>query len=75
MSDHVKAPQLMDVARECKRLIDRVDSTDPGMLDDGNVIDFLADNVTPAVSLIDLRCALVVSGHGQRFPKATRVRS
>jgi hypothetical protein len=67
--DRFATRQLTDVAAECKRVIERADAADVA-LDDGNVVDLLADNI-PHVSLADLRCALVISGHGSRFPKAT----
>lgn len=38
-------------------------------IDDSNVIDLLADNIS--APLQDLRTALVTAGLGQRFPKAT----
>lgn len=67
-----KPRQLMDIAIEVKIIIDRADKA--GIhLDDGNVIDLLADNLTEE-PLSTLRDALVVSGHGARFPKATRSR-
>jgi len=65
--------QLMDVARECAAIIRRAEA-DGVVIDDGNVIDLLADNLT-RVSLADLRSALAVSGLGARFPRATSVRS
>jgi hypothetical protein len=39
-------------------------------IDDGNVVDLLADRYTN-VSLMDIRSALVVAGYSERFPKAT----
>lgn len=41
-------------------------------LDDGNIIDLLADNI-PA-SLADLRAGLISTGYASRFPKATSVK-
>lgn len=64
--------QLVDVAAECKRVIDRAERAGV-TIDDGNVIDLLADNIVD-VSLADLRAALVCSGHGPRFPRATSKR-
>lgn len=61
--------RLTDVAADVRAVIDRADAA--GItLDDGNVIDLLADNIEH-VSLRDLRDALVISGHGARFPRAT----
>jgi hypothetical protein len=38
-------------------------------LDDGNIIDLLADNIETG-SLDDLRASLLMAGYGARFPKA-----
>lgn len=65
--------QLMDVAVECRKVIERAERAGV-TIDDGNVIDLLADNIVD-VSLADLRVALVCSGIGDRFPRATSVRA
>jgi hypothetical protein len=60
---------LTEVADKCRRIIERADAAGIS-LDDGNIVDLLADNIE-LVSLNDLRDALVVCGHGARFPRAT----
>ena len=60
---------LTDIATRASALIAAAEA-DGVVIDDGNVIDLLADNITRA-SLDDLRCALVVAGYAQRFPRAT----
>lgn len=68
----LKPPLLMDIAKRIQIIIDRADAAGV-VVDDGNVIDLLADNIA-IVPIEDLRAALVCSGHGSRFPKATQGR-
>lgn len=59
---------LVDIAQEARTIIEEAEA-DGLDINDGNVIDLLADNIE--CSLSDLRCALVVAGLGDRFPRAT----
>lgn len=61
---------LIQIATEVRRIIERADSADIA-LDDGNIIDLLADNLE-SEPLDTLRDALVVAGMGSRFPHAVR---
>lgn len=67
----VTAPSLLGLAAECRRMIERADSEGED-IDDGNVVDFIADHVP--VSLARIRAALVAAGYARRFPQATRQR-
>ena len=63
-------PRLIEIATHCREII--VQAEDDGLvIDDGNVIDLLADNITTC-SLFDLRCALAISGFGSRFTETIR---
>ena len=66
----MKPPLLIDLAHQVRQIISAAQA-DGLTIDDGNVIDLLADNL-PRVSLSDLRTALVVAGY--TFPKATKAR-
>ncbi len=57
------------IAARCINLIKRAEN-DGIVIDDGNVVDLIADNLT-TVPLSDIRAALVVAGLAARFPKAT----
>jgi hypothetical protein len=61
--------QLTDIAAYARTLIDAA-TRDGLSIDDGNVIDLLADNI-PRVPLDTFRHALVVAGYSARFPRAT----
>lgn len=61
---------LAEVANLCRNLVEGADAAGVE-LDDGNVVDLCADNLPQAVTLSDIRCALVVAGLAPRFPKAT----
>lgn len=64
------APKLEEIAGRVRAII--ADAEQAGVvIDDGNVIDLLADNIT-WIPLADLRDALVVAGLAARFPRATR---
>jgi hypothetical protein len=43
-------------------------------IDDGNVVDLIADNVTSNVTLAEIRMALVAAGFTAEFPRATAQR-
>jgi hypothetical protein len=62
---------LIDIAHNIRQLITIADN-DGCKLDDGNVVDYIADNIGPMASLSDIRTALVVAGYSARFSKATR---
>ena len=64
------AASLKVTAARCRQLILEAEDCDL-IIDEGNVIDLLADNITD-VSLLHLRLALGASGLGSRFPKAVR---
>lgn len=73
MSDTREPSELMDLARQCRKLID--DARAAGVtVDDGNVVDLCADHLT-AVPLFEIRCALACSGYGAQFPRATAAQS
>lgn len=63
-------PQLTDIATRARQIIDAAEH-DGLTIDDGNVVDLLANNI-PRVPLNDLRSALVVAGLAARFPRAHR---
>lgn len=65
-------PLLMDIAVKAREVIANAEA-DRVVIDDGNVIDLLCDNIS-SVSIEDLRSALVVAGLATRFPKATAPR-
>jgi hypothetical protein len=65
-------PNLETLAHNVRQLITVADNNGWAM-DDGNVVDYIADNISRA-SLSDIRTALVVAGYSARFPKATRAR-
>jgi len=67
-------PLLGDIAAEARKIIARAEAAGV-VIDDGNVVDLLADNISPRVSLADIRCALVVAGLGGRFPRSTSSQS
>jgi hypothetical protein len=67
----MKPYKLIDIATQVRAVIKAAEH-DGLSVDDGNVIDLLADNITEHVSLSDLRSALVVAGYSARFPRATR---
>jgi hypothetical protein len=60
---------LIEIARECEAVIDRAEAAGV-TIDDGNVIDLLADNLERE-PLRTLQDALVITRHGARFPRAT----
>ena len=64
--------QTLQLAREIVSIIDRADKAGVA-LDDGNIVDLIADNVMGA-TLDDIRRALVFAGCSGRFPKATQPR-
>lgn len=66
----MKQPQLLvNIAQSCRALVERADQA--GIrLDDGNVVDLIADSLTE-LPLDTIRDALVVAGLAPRFPKAT----
>lgn len=45
------------------------------VIDDGNVVDLIADNITNFATLNEIRAALVRAGLASRFPRATRQRN
>jgi hypothetical protein len=58
---------LIEIARKARELIQSAEAS--GLeVDEGNVVDLIADNVD--ASLDDIRAALVVAGYGDRFPRA-----
>jgi hypothetical protein len=63
-------PSLLDIAHNIRQLITLADNGG-WALDDGNVVDYIADNIGPMASLSDIRAAIVVAGYSARFPKAT----
>lgn len=62
-------PLLTDIASRARRIIEAAETAGVA-IDDGNVVDLIADNISD-VSLSDIRCALVVAGLAPRFPRAT----
>jgi hypothetical protein len=68
---------LADIAREAKVVIDRA-RADGLTIDDGNVIDLLADNMA-GPTLLMLRDSLKIAhetyGEAYHFPKAEKVRA
>lgn len=64
---HCHPIDLVGVAQAARFLI-RGAERDGISIDDGNVVDLIADNIP--VSLWDIRCALVVAGYGSRFSRA-----
>lgn len=62
---------LTDIAMQVRAVITAAEA-DGLTIDDGNVIDLLANNISAHVSISDLRSALVVAGLAARFPHATR---
>lgn len=56
------------LASSCCLFIERAEKADC-VIDDGNVVDLIADNVS--ASLADIRAALIYAGLDKRFPKAT----
>lgn len=61
---------LDSLATFCKQTIEREAELDGLEIDDGNVVDLIADNSD--ATLVDIRQALVLAGYAKRFPKATR---
>ena len=68
MTKQRKPPLLIDIANNVRPIIEAAEA-DGLKINNGNVIDLLADNI-PGVSLFDLRCALVVAGYSPRFSRA-----
>lgn len=66
MENHV---YLIDLANFCKRKIAAAEK-DGLIIDDGTVVDFIADNSNAPLATI--RSALVVAGLRDRFPFACR---
>lgn len=60
---------LVGIAAEARAIIGRAEA-DGVEVNDGNVVDLLADNIEHA-PLDTLRDALVVAGLAHRFPRAT----
>lgn len=63
---------LIDIAKEARVIIDRARAAGV-TVDDGNVVDLLADNM-PSVPLDTFRYALAIAGAGNHFPRAERRR-
>lgn len=64
-----KPEQLDEIARTCRTLISFAER-DGVEINDGNVVDLIADNLTH-LPLDTIRDALVVAGLAHRFPRAT----
>lgn len=63
-------PLLVDVARECRAILEGAESAGV-IIDDGNIVDLIADHLT-TIPLDCIRDALVIAGLATRFPEATR---
>ena len=63
-----KKGSIEELATQAKKIIARAEKAGVE-IDDGNVVDLIADNSN--ASLIDIRTALVVASLASRFPKAT----
>lgn len=64
MSNDTQTRNILAVIRKAER--------DGVVIDDGNVVDLIADNITSFTTLNDIRAALVHAGLASRFPRATR---
>ncbi len=62
---------LVALAKEIRNVIKKAEN-DGLVIDDGNVVDVVADNV-PGESLYAIREALRLSDYERRFPKATGI--
>lgn len=67
MSNDTQTRNILAVIRKAER--------DGVVIDDGNVVDLIADNITSFTTLNDIRAALVRAGLASRFPRATRQRN
>jgi hypothetical protein len=65
----MKPPLLINIAEQVRTIVQAAEA-EGVRIDDGNVVDLIADNITRA-SLSDIRSAIVVAGYSARFPKAT----
>jgi hypothetical protein len=59
---------LVEIAEVARKLIEAAER-DGLTIDDGNVVDLLADNIQ-TIPLDTLREALIVAGYSARFPRA-----
>lgn len=59
---------LAEIAAQVRPLIERAESAGV-VIDDGNIVDLIADNVYASIE--DIRTAIVAAGLAQRFPRAT----
>lgn len=71
MNTVITVPRIEDIAAQVRPIIEAAER-DGVEIHDGNVVDLLADNVEPIVSLADIRVAITVAGLAPRFPNATR---